>query len=456
MHVHILGVCGTFMGGLALLTRGLGHRVTGSDAKAYPPMSDLLREQGIEVFEGYDASHVQPAPDCVVVGNVLTRGNPSIEYLLEESIPFTSGPAFLFDHVLRERHVLAVAGTHGKTTTTSLLAWILECAGTSPGFLVGGVPENFGVSARLGGGAGGPFVIEADEYDSAFFDKRSKFIHYRPKTLIINNIEFDHADIFDDLGDVKRQFHHLVRTLPASARIVRPRHDDNIDSVLEMGCWSAVQSFGLDGGDWSATLKATDGCRFEVLHRGARVGEVDWPLIGKHNVENALAAIAAAEHVGVAPAGACAALASFKSVKRRLEIRGRIRDITVYDDFAHHPTAIHATIDALRCRVGEARIVAVLDPASNSMRLGVYRDTLGPSLKGADRVWLYRPGDIRWDLGSATDGLDARICDNVDDIVAEVSAAAEPGDHVLIMSNSGFGGIHERLLMALDRAAAGR
>lgn len=440
------------MGGLAVLARSLGHRVTGSDAKAYPPMSDLLREQGIEVIEGYEASHLEPAPDCVVVGNALTRGNPVIERLLETSIPYTCGPAFLFDHVLRGRHVLAISGTHGKTTTTSMLAWILECAGRSPGFLVGGVPENFGVSARLGNDASGPFVIEADEYDSAFFDKRSKFVHYHPKTLIINNIEFDHADIFEDIGDIKRQFHHLLRTLSASARILRVQPDGNIDSVLEMGCWSAVQSFGPEGRDWSGRLLETDGSSFEVLHHGRSVGAVDWPLIGKHNVNNAIAAIAASEHIGVEPAEASAALASFRSVKRRLETRGRVRDVTVYDDFAHHPTAIRATIDALRSRVGDARIIAILDPASNSMRLGAYRNTLGPSLTGADRVWVYRPGDIRWDLSAVTNGLDARVCDDVDDIVTEVSAAAKPGDHILVMSNSGFGGIHKRLLDALDLA----
>ncbi len=452
MHVHILGICGTFMGGLALLSRTLGHRVTGSDAKAYPPMSTLLRDQGVDIIESYDAADMVPTPDCVVVGNALTRGNPSIEFLLEHPIPFTSGPAFLYDHVLRGRHVLAVAGTHGKTTTTSMLAWILEAAGLAPGFLVGGVPENFGVSARISGDAGGPFVIEADEYDSAFFDKRSKFIHYRPRTLVINNIEFDHADIFDDLKDVKRQFHHLVRTLPGSARIVRPQSDENSDAVLAMGCWSTVQSFGIGQGDWSGRLCNADGSQFEVLRQGERVGEVGWPLIGRHNVSNAIAAIAAAEHAGVSPATACSALENFKSVKRRLEVRGRIRDITIYDDFAHHPTAIRATIEALRSHVGSARILAVLDPASNSMRLGVYRESLGPSLLDADKVWLYRPKDIRWDISIITNGLDARICDAVDDIVTEVSTAAEPGDHILVMSNSGFGGFHDHLLQTLDAA----
>ena len=443
------------MGGLALLTRALGHRVTGSDVKAYPPMSELLREQKIDVIEGYDVSQLRPAPDQVVVGNVLTRGNPAIEYLLEGSIPFTSGPAFLFDQILRERHVLAVSGTHGKTTTSSMLAWILEKGGADPGYLIGGVPENFGVSARFGKGPESPFVIEADEYDSAFFDKRSKFIHYRPKTLIINNVEFDHADIFDDQKEINRQFHHLVRTLPASARILRPHRDQNVDAILAMGCWSTVQRFGLDGGDWRGRLRGNDGGAFEVRRGERKLGVVEWPLIGRHNVANAVAAIAAAEHLGVPPGTGCDALCSFRNVKRRLEVRGRIRDITVYDDFAHHPTAIRATLEALRSRVGNARIIAVLDPASNSMRLGVYRDTLGPALAGADKVWLYRPDDVRWNIDAAINGLDARVCSDIGDIVREVSVAAAPGDHVLIMSNSGFGGFHARLLEALEPAPGG-
>jgi UDP-N-acetylmuramate: L-alanyl-gamma-D-glutamyl-meso-diaminopimelate ligase len=453
LHVHILGICGTFMGGLALLARGLGHRVTGSDAKAYPPMSDVLLEQGIDVTAGYAAEHFDPAPDCVVVGNALTRGNPGVEYLLEHEIPYTSGPSFLYQHVLRGRHVLAVAGTHGKTTTSSMLAWILECAGMSPGFLVGGVPENFGVSARLGDKVNGPFVVEGDEYDSAFFDKRSKFVHYHPQTLIVNNLEFDHADIFDDLDDIKRQFHHLVRTLPGSGRIIRPGSDANVDDVLSMGCWTPVESFGVGEGDWSGRLIDGDGGRFEGHHQGARAGQVNWPLIGRHNVCNAIAAIAAANHAGVAAETACRALESFRNVKRRLELRGRVRDVAVYDDFAHHPSAIRATIEALRARVGEARIIAVLEPASNSMRLGVYRQTLGPSLGGADKVWLLRPADLRWDISRAVEDLDARICDDVGTIVAEVRAAAAPGDHVLIMSNSSFGGIHARLIDALEAAS---
>ncbi len=454
MHVHLLGICGTFMGGLALLARGLGHRVTGSDAKAYPPMSDLLEEQGIEVIQGYDPDQLEPAPDCVVVGNALTRGNPAVEFLLEHDIRYTSGPAFLYQHVLRGRHVAAVAGTHGKTTTSSMLAWILDCAGMSPGFLVGGVPGNFGVSARLGGDAKGPFVLEADEYDSAFFDKRSKFVHYHPRTLIINNVEFDHADIFDDLDDIKRQFHHLVRTLPASGRIIAASPDSNIDDVLIKGCWTAVERFGTESGDWKGVLIDSDGGRFEVRHAGSTVGETRWQLIGRHNVSNAVASVAAAHHLGVAADAACSALEFFRNVKRRLEIRGLAANVTVYDDFAHHPSAIQATIEALRARVGDARILAVLDPASNSMRLGVYRDTLGPSLRGADKIWLFRPPHTRWNLADAVDGLDARISDDIGDIVAEVAAAADAGDHVLVMSNSGFGGIHRLLLDALNRRAA--
>ncbi len=444
------------MGGLALLVRGLGHRVSGSDAKAYPPMSDLLKEQGIEVTQGYEPDQLQPAPDCVVVGNALTRGNPAVEYLLEHDIPYTSAPAFLYEQVLRGRHVAAVAGTHGKTTTTSMLAWILDCAGMSPGFLVGGVPENFGVSARIGGDVRGPFVVEADEYDSAFFDKRSKFVHYHPRTLIINNVEFDHADIFDDLDDVKRQFHHLVRTLPASGRIIAADPDANIDDVLAKGCWTPVERAGIETGDWRGVLVDADGGRFEVRHAGSTVGEIRWQLIGRHNVRNAIASIAAAHHLGVAADAACSALETFRNVKRRMEVRGSAGDVTVYDDFAHHPSAIESTIEALRSRVGEARILAVLDPASNSMRLGVYRDTLGRSLRGADKIWLFRPPNIRWDLAESVDGMDARIRGDIGDIVTEVTAEAKAGDHVLVMSNSGFGGIHRLLLDALKtRAAAG-
>ncbi len=442
------------MGGLALLSRGLGYRVTGSDAKAYPPMSDLLEAQGIEVTEGYDADQLEPAPDCVVVGNALTRGNAAVEYLLEHDIPYTSAPAFLYEHVLRGRHVLAVAGTHGKTTSSSMLAWILDCAGMSPGFLVGGVPENFGVSARLGGDARGPFVVEADEYDSAFFDKRSKFVHYHPRTLIISNVEFDHADIFGDLDDIKRQFHHLVRTLPASGRILAAAPDANIDDVLSKGCWTPVERFGTDAGEWRGILVDADGGRFQIQHCKSLVGEIRWQLIGRHNVRNAVASIAAAHHLGVAPDAACSALETFRNVKRRLEVRGLAGEVTVYDDFAHHPSAISATIEALRARVGRARILAVLDPASNSMRLGTYRDTLGPSLKGADKIWLFRPRDIRWDLAKALDGLDARLSGDIDVIVSEVAAAASPGDQVLVMSNSGFGGFHARLLQALKVRAA--
>ena len=443
------------MGGLALLCRALGHRVTGSDSKAYPPMSELLKAEGVNVIEGYDAAQLDPAPNCVVVGNALTRGNSAIEHLLEHDIPYTSAPAFLYEHVLRGRHVLAVSGTHGKTTTTGMLAWILDCAGLSPGFLVGGVPENFGVSARLGSDVKGPFVVEADEYDSAFFDKRSKFVHYHPRTLIINSVEFDHADIFDDLDDIKRQFHHLVRTLPASGRILAATPDANIDDVLEKGCWTPVSRFGTEAGDWRGILVDADGGRFEVHHDGKTVGRIRWQLIGRHNVTNAVAAIAAAHELGVAPDAACSALEQFRNVKRRLEIRGTVGGITVYDDFAHHPSAIRTTLEALRAKVGKARILAVLDPASNSMRLGVYRDTLGPALRGADKIWLYRPAEMRWDLTAAVNGLDARVSDDVDAVVSDVASAAVSGDHILIMSNSGFGGFHTRLLKALgDRAGS--
>ncbi|MDX1430880.1 MAG: UDP-N-acetylmuramate:L-alanyl-gamma-D-glutamyl-meso-diaminopimelate ligase [Gammaproteobacteria bacterium] len=455
MHIHILGICGTFMAGIARLARELGMTVTGSDANAYPPMSDQLAELGIRVMKGYDPAHLSPAPDCIVVGNAMTRGNPAVEHMLDEGLPFVSGPAWLAAHVLAGRWVLAIAGTHGKTTVTSMLAWILEHAGLEPGFLVGGVPENFGVSARLGGGAREErhrlFAVEADEYDSAFFDKRSKFIHYLPRTLVLNNLEFDHADIFDDLAAVRRQFHHLVRIVPASGRILRGEPDAALDELLSMGCWTPVEGYGLGDSHWRADLDAADGSRFHVLKDARAVGEVAWSLIGRHNVSNALAAIAAAHHAGVEPGVACAALAAFRNVKRRLEVRASIAGATVYDDFAHHPTAIRATIDALRARVGGERILAVLEPASNTMRMGVHRETLADALAGADRVWVHRPGNIAWDLSAlerARPGR-VRVHPDADAIIAEVGDIAHPGDHVLIMSNSGFGGFHERLLRHL-------
>lgn len=484
MHLHILGICGTFMGGLAALAREAGHRVTGCDAGVYPPMSDQLRALGIELIEGYDADQMRLQPDIYVVGNVVSRARtatgepryPLMEAILEAGVPYTSGPQWLAEHVLQGRHVLAVAGTHGKTTTTSMLAWILEACGRQPGFLVGGVPMNFGISARLGGGLGGNpdaapagdhgnpaasspgaptrarplFVIEADEYDTAFFDKRSKFVHYRPRTAVLNNLEYDHADIFDDLAAIERQFHHLVRTVPGSGRIVVNGLEESLARVLHMGCWSEQRSFGAANSDFVAEGEPHDFC---VLRQGQVVGSVQWSLSGVHNQLNALAAIAAAEHVGVAPADAARALGSFQNVRRRLEVRGTVRGVTVYDDFAHHPTAIRTTVDGLRRRVGsDARILAVFEPRSNTMRLGTMKAQLPWSLEGADLVYCHA-GGLGWDPREALAPLGARavVGDTVDALVSAVSAAARPGDHVLCMSNGGFGGIHAKLLAALGQ-----
>jgi len=452
MHLHILGICGTFMGGIALLARGLGHRVTGSDANVYPPMSTQLESAGIELMEGYDAAHLQPAPDVVVVGNAMKRGIPAVEYMLDAGLRYLSGPQWLAEHLLVDRHVLAVAGTHGKTTTSSMLAWLLQDAGLEPGFLIGGVPQDFGLSARLGSGR--YFVVEADEYDTAFFDKRSKFVHYRPRTLIANNLEFDHADIFDDLAQIQRQFHHLVRTVPGSGLIVHPHGEQAMDEVLAMGCWTPTQSTGA-GGDWVAELLAEDGSQFRVLRRGEPVGSVRWDQTGAHNVQNALSALAAAAHVGIAPERGTESLGRFRGVKRRMELRGEVHGIRVYDDFAHHPTAIASTLAGLRRRVGGARIVAVLEPRSNTMRMGTHATALAGSLTDADRVHVYVPPDLNWNAGAALAGLADRLAVSgaVDEIVATVAAEAAVGDQVLVMSNGGFQGIHQRLLDALADAA---
>jgi len=454
MHIHILGICGTFMAGIARLAAGLGMKVTGSDANAYPPMSEQLAALGIDVASGYHPAQLDPAPDCVVIGNAMTRGNPAVEYILDRGLRFTSGPAWLADQVLHNRWVLAVSGTHGKTTTTSMLAWILECAGMEPGFLVGGVPENFGQSARMGKDY---FVVEADEYDSAFFDKRSKFVHYLPRTLVINNLEFDHADIFDDLAAIRRQFHHLVRTIPASGRILRPSPDAEIDRLMDMGCWTPVQTLSTDdaGADWQAIMNEADGTHFDVRQAGTTAGSVHWQLLGRHNVSNALAAVAAAEHVGIAPSQACAALESFRNVRRRLEVRGRVGAITVYDDFAHHPTAIRATLDAMRAHVGGQRIIAVLDPASNTMRSGVHSNTLADALSPADAAWVHRSPAIEWDIGALEKSAATRlrVIDDMDALIAAICEQAKGDDHVVIMSNSGFGGFHQRLLDALRAKA---
>lgn len=449
MHIHILGICGTFMGSLAVLAKELGHRVTGSDANVYPPMSTQLEAQGIELMQGYLPDHLDPAPDLVVIGNALSRGNPAVEYVLNQGMPYVSGPQWLADHVLQGRWVLAVAGTHGKTTTTSMLAWVLEHAGMSPGFLIGGVPQNFGVSARLGGTPF--FVVEADEYDSAFFDKRSKFVHYRPRTAILNNLEFDHADIFPDLAAIERQFHHLVRTVPGQGLIIHPTSEQAIERVLGMGCWTKVETTG-EGGEWQAKLLVEDGSRFEVIRDGEVQGVVDWELSGRHNVSNALAALAAARHVGVPADLGAEALCRFLSVKRRMEKVAEVNGVTLYDDFAHHPTAIATTLDGLRKRVGEAPIIAVIEPRSNSMKLGAHRDGLPGSVAEADQVVWYAPPNLGWDLAAtaAACPVPAVVCDSLEAIIARVKSQAAPGTQVVIMSNGGFGGLHGKLAKALE------
>ncbi|MEP7101403.1 MAG: UDP-N-acetylmuramate:L-alanyl-gamma-D-glutamyl-meso-diaminopimelate ligase [Burkholderiales bacterium] len=455
MHIHILGICGTFMGGLAALAREGGHTVTGCDAGVYPPMSDQLRALGIELIEGYGAEQLALQPDLFVIGNVIVRGNPLMEAILDAGAPYISGPQWLADHVLQGRHVLAVAGTHGKTSTTSMLAWMLEKGGMEPGFLVGGVPLNFGVSARLGKVApGSPFVIEADEYDTAFFDKRSKFVHYRPRTAILNNLEFDHADIFDDLAAIERQFHHLVRTVPASGRLVVNSREESLQRVLAMGCWSSVQRFGARKEEPGALRARGEPHAFDVLRGSLKIGRVEWSLLGEHNQLNALAAIGAAEHVGVAPDVAAKALASFENVRRRLELRGEARGVKVYDDFAHHPTAIRTTVNGLRRKVGAARILAVFEPRSNTMKLGAMKAQLPWSLEEADLAFCHS-GGLGWDAAQALApmGKQAVVSDSIDDIVKRVVAAAQPGDHVLCMSNGGFGGIHQKLLDALAAQA---
>ncbi|WP_188009037.1 UDP-N-acetylmuramate:L-alanyl-gamma-D-glutamyl-meso-diaminopimelate ligase [Grimontia hollisae] len=450
MHIHILGICGTFMGGAALLARQLGHKVTGCDANVYPPMSTLLASQGIEIIQGYDPSQLDPAPDLVVVGNAMSRGNPCVEYVLDNNLNYTSGPQWLLDFLLKDRWVLAVAGTHGKTTTASMLAWVLEDCGYQPGFLIGGVPGNFGVSARLGESMF--FVVEADEYDSAFFDKRSKFVHYHPRTLIMNNLEFDHADIFDDLNAIKRQFHHLVRTVPGIGRIIAPSNDDNITSTLAMGCWSELEFAGEDG-IWKAEKRVADGSEFDVWFDGERVGTVKWDLIGDHNVSNALMTVAAARHVGVTPDLACDALGRFINTKRRLEHKGDFNGVTVYDDFAHHPTAIKTTLAGLRAKVGDRRILAVLEPRSNTMKLGVHKDDIAPSLDDADVVLLFQPEHITWSVNDVAEACKApaKTFDDIDALVAGIAGEANPGDVVLVMSNGGFGGIHDKLKAALEQ-----
>jgi UDP-N-acetylmuramate: L-alanyl-gamma-D-glutamyl-meso-diaminopimelate ligase len=457
MHVHILGICGTFMGGIAAIAKAAGHRVTGSDKNVYPPMSTQLESLGIELTAGFEASQLSPRPDVVVVGNVMTRGVPVIEALLDSGIPYSSGPEWLAREVLRDVHVLGVAGTHGKTTTSSMLAWILEHAGLNPGFLIGGVPGNFAVSARLGGRK--YFVIEADEYDTAFFDKRAKFVHYRSKTLILNNLEFDHADIYENLSAIKKQFHHLVRTVPASGCILWNAGDENLKATLAMGAWTPLEGFSRAPGPaapWSLDVEeGGDFSKFVVLEGGKPAGTVKWDLVGAHNADNALAAIGAAKHAGVPVSQAIGALREFKGVKRRMELRGEVRGIAVYDDFAHHPTAIASTIDGLRRKVGSKRIVAVLEPRSATMRMGVHRETLAPSLAAADAVWMFAPPDLGWDADAvvASLGSKGRLARSLEDLLAGLAEGASTGDQVLIMSNGGFGGLHGKLLEALARRA---
>jgi UDP-N-acetylmuramate: L-alanyl-gamma-D-glutamyl-meso-diaminopimelate ligase len=475
MHLHILGICGTFMGGLALLARAAGHRVTGCDANVYPPMSTQLAAQGIELTEGCGAEQVALKPDVFVVGNVVTRGNPLMEEILCRGFPYVSGPRWLRENILFGKWILAVAGTHGKTTVAAMLAWILEESGLAPGFLIGGIPTNFGVSARLPGrdaasagtrsmrsglaerdgkgempGISPLFVVEADEYDTAFFDKRSKFIHYPARVAILNNLEFDHADIFPDLAAIETQFHHFVRTLPSNGLIVANGQDEAVERVLARGCYTPVERFGVADG-WRAGAQHADG--FDVLWRSEKVGRVAWSLTGVHNQENALAAIAAARHCGVASERAIEAFRAFEGVKRRMELRGLVNGITVYDDFAHHPTAIAATLAGLRARVGASRIVAVVEPRSNTMKLGVMKERLGPSLSEADRVFCYSAG-IKWDAAPVLECLGARAEAHADfkTLLDRVTGALTPGDHVVIMSNGGFNGIHEKLLARLAKS----
>ncbi|MGX9733266.1 UDP-N-acetylmuramate:L-alanyl-gamma-D-glutamyl-meso-diaminopimelate ligase [Janthinobacterium aestuarii] len=458
MHIHILGICGTFMGGLAVLAKEAGHKVTGCDANVYPPMSTQLESQGIELIQGFDPEQTKLNPDLYVIGNVVSRGNPLVEEILNRSLPYVSGPQWIGEHILRNKWVLAVAGTHGKTTTSAMLAWILEDAGYAPGFLIGGVPMNFGISARLSGKIDGKsaesdfFVIEADEYDTAFFDKRSKFVHYHAKTAIMNNLEYDHADIFPDLHAIEMQFHHLVRTVPGIGRLVFNGDEASLQRVLARGCWSEKESFGQDA-NWQLQEQA-DGS-FDVFFNGKQEGHVAWALTGKHNRSNALAAIAAARHVGVPIAQACASLATFESVKRRMEVSGVVNDITVYDDFAHHPTAIATTVGGLRQKVGSGtRILAVLEPRSNTMKLGAMKDALPGSLKDADLVFGFGSQQaLGWSLGDALAPLGkiASAYEDIDTLVAAVAASARPGDQIVVMSNGGFGGVHQKLLEALGR-----
>lgn len=448
MHIHILGICGTFMGGIAAIAKAMGHKVTGSDANVYPPMSTQLQQLGIELTQGWDPAQLEPAPDMVIIGNALSRGNPAVEYVLNTNLRYTSGPQWLAEQVLFDRWVLAVSGTHGKTTTSTMLAWILECAGLKPGFLIGGIPQNFDCSARLGESPF--FVIEADEYDTAFFDKRSKFVHYRPRTVVINNLEYDHADIFPDLAAIQRQFHHLLRMVPANGLVLSPEDTPAVKQTLDMGCWSERQSYGTD---WRAELISNDGSHFALYYQGKLLGKLNWQLSGQHNVDNAVMAIAAARHAGVPVDVALEALARFVAPKRRMELKADVAGIKVYDDFAHHPTAISTTLQGIRNKVGQNRVLAVLEPRSNTMRMGVHQAALPLSLALADLVFLYEPANANWSLDALTRALTpkATLTQDIDALVSRLSEQAEQGDSIVIMSNGGFGGIHDKLISALRR-----
>jgi len=450
MHIHILGICGTFMGGIAAIAKSLGHHVTGSDQNVYPPMSTQLQELGIELTQGYDVSQLEPAPDIVVIGNAMSRGNPCVEYVLDKSLPYTSGPEWLKHNLLQDSWVLAVAGTHGKTTTASMLAWILEYAGLKPGFLIGGIVQNFGLSARVGQTPF--FVIEADEYDTAFFDKRSKFVHYLPRTLILNNLEFDHADIFEDLNAIKKQFHHLIRTLPQSGKVLWPKNDEALSDVITKGLWSESETLG---DDWNYELLKADGSQFNVLLNKQLQGVVSWQAIGEHNVKNAMMAIAAARHVGIAIEHSIEALGEFISPKRRMELKADINHIKVYDDFAHHPTAIQTTLAGLRAKVGDEKIIAILEPRSNTMKMGVHQFTLLDSLRDADDVLLFEPENLNWSLKEQADKAGMQCFDSTTAIIDTVLENIEPNQHVLIMSNGGFNGLHQQLVNGLTDKYSG-
>ncbi|KXI30233.1 UDP-N-acetylmuramate:L-alanyl-gamma-D-glutamyl-meso-diaminopimelate ligase [Paraglaciecola hydrolytica] len=446
MHIHILGICGTFMGGIAAIAKSLGHTVTGSDVNVYPPMSTQLESLGIELTVGFDIAQFNPQPDLVIIGNALSRGNTAVEYVLDRNIPYVSGPQWLLENVLKDRWVLAVAGTHGKTTTSSMLAWILEYSDLHPGFLIGGIPQNFAVSARLGESPF--FVIEADEYDSAFFDKRSKFVHYRPRTVVLNNLEFDHADIFDDLAAIQKQFHHLIRSVPNNGLVLVPQADQNLTRVLDMGCWTPVQFYGKD---WQLGKVADDGSEFEVVFKGESLGQVRWALLGQHNINNAMMAIAAARHAGVPTTIAVEALSHFVNVKRRMEVKAVVNGITLYDDFAHHPTAIETTLKGLRAKVGDQRILAVLEPRSNTMKMGIHKDSLAQSWSEADQVFIFEPSNLSWSMDEllAQSTITALLYKDMNILIKSIVAYAKPGDHIVVMSNGSFGGIHELLIEQL-------